>query len=185
MSIFHLDSYSFTDLVKRPIADLKAEYARLRPIAQKRIGRASKDKGISKFEIFQQDFKKTRELSEDEIVLALKEVQKFLADPRTTIKGAEKYRREQISTLREHGYDFVDAANYFDFATFMGNVQTAYRALGLPSDEVAEMFDDLAEKQDVNPDQLASDFNSWVQTQLANDDIDSISLGDFTETYGY
>lgn len=146
------EEYGFraiTKKVKTPegIRETKAEYTRLRDIAQKRIKRMAADPYWSTtqtYKRYREGFAKLRELSDEDLPLAMNAVAKFIASRESTVASLNDIRDRSIKTFHYNGYKFVNKDNYRNFGEFMGAVKQLYQVKHIPdSDQVAELFDEL------------------------------------------
>lgn len=101
--------------------NIKAEYTRLRKIAQNRlreisrsdIGRASKT-----WHYNQNLFRPSSKLRPYERKILLAEVAKMMQAETGTLAGIKRQRKKAIQTFHEHGYTFVDESNFIDVGEF-------------------------------------------------------------------
>lgn len=101
--------------------NIKAEYTRLRKIAQERLRAISKsDIGrASKTWYYNQNrFKPTSELRPYERKILLAEVAKMMQAETGTLTGIKRQRKKAIQTFHEHGYTFIDESNFIDVGEF-------------------------------------------------------------------
>lgn len=101
--------------------NIKAEYTRLRKIAQERLRAISKsDIGrASKTWYYNQNrFKPSSELRPYERKILLAEVAKMMQAETGTLAGIKRQRKKAIQTFHEHGYTFVDESNFIDVGEF-------------------------------------------------------------------
>lgn len=135
--------------VKTPegMREARAEYTRLRDIAQKRVKRMSKDPYWSTtqaYKKYREGFAKLSDLSDDELPLAMNTVAKYIASRESTVASLNDIRDRSIKTFHYNGYKFVNKENYRSFGDFMGTVKQLYQVKHIPdSDQVAELFDEL------------------------------------------
>ena len=114
--------------------NIRAEYSRLRKIAQERlrtmakseIGRSSKTYQINK-----DRFKPVSEMTTGETKIALAEVAKMMQAKTGTLTGIKRAREQAIRTFQEHGYEFVTQETYNEFGEFMKQWKASqYRGYG-------------------------------------------------------
>lgn len=125
--------------------EVRAEYTRLRDIAQKRIKRMGKSE-YSKSETYAQygkGWKKLKDISTENLATALHEIQKFVSSKKSTIKGQREAQRKTIETLSESGID-VNKKNYWAFWAVMHEMRSRKVLYG--SDKAVELADALLER---------------------------------------
>lgn len=106
----------------RDSAELRAEYARLRDIAQKRLSRLAKSEFASGA-IYQNNKNKFPKLSEiktdAELRLKLSELSRFVEAKTSSVSGLRAKRKKQLETLKENGYSWVNKGNYEEFVNWI------------------------------------------------------------------
>lgn len=103
--------------------ELKREYSRLRREAEDRLRKL----GRSEFrdsEAYRRNagqFPTLKELGNDRRALERKliDAQRFIMAKASSASGQREIRRENISTLRSHGYKWVNTRNFKDFTDYM------------------------------------------------------------------
>ena len=156
-------------------AVIKAEYTRLRDIAQKRLKRMAKTE-FRETETFKQNwgyFTKIRDMAgkgmkgdkiSPELSYKMAALARFVAAEGSTVSGMKKQREKSLQTLKQHGYDFVNKSNYANFAKFMQEYRQQKLDSQFDSGEVAELFETM-EKNRVDPAQVADDFEYWLDNR--------------------
>lgn len=151
--------------------NIKAEYTRLRKIAQERlrvisksdIGRASKTWYYN-----QNRFKSSSELKPYERKILLAEVAKMMQAKTGTLAGIKRQRKKAIQTLHEHGYTFVDESNFIDVGEFFRQWKdTEFRGYGstvaldfYERIKDSEAFDRATQRVDKTA-QIFREFQEW------------------------
>lgn len=147
-------------------ATLKAEYTRLRKIANARgeaLARSdfadtkSAQRVIGKFKT------PASQLSKRELVYELQELATVTTSQMTSVRGLQKYRRESIATLSAHGYN-VKVKDFNDFGDFMEALRNFYGKGQFDSPRGADLFR-IAQRKGISPDELSADFNFWMANQ--------------------
>lgn len=145
------------------VATARREYQRLRRVAEKRLARL----GASEFadsEAYLRNVGKFTPLSQvssnRELGALLYQVRNFLDARRSSVAGQRAIIKEQIETLHEHGYTFVNKSNLKAFGEFMEAARAAAGGTLYASDRVAEMYD-AAERKGIPPEQLLENFDFW------------------------
>lgn len=145
------------------VATARREYQRLRRVAEKRLARL----GASEFadsEAYQRNVGTFTPLSQvssnRELGALLYQVRNFLDARRSSVTGQRAIIKEQIETLHEHGYTFVNKSNLKAFGEFMEAARAAAGGTLYASDRVAEIYD-AAERKGIPPEQLMENFDFW------------------------
>lgn len=143
--------------------EARAEYARLRAIAVKRLQRLEaarpESKIVSKFKGQFQPL--TRGASERTVYKALQDVARFASAKSYSISGLKESERKAAETLREHGYD-IDKKDIKEFGEFMGAVKTGGQNKGYDSERLVEFFKKAKDKK-LDPVSLGKHFNFWME----------------------
>lgn len=166
------NDYSVSALNTRTDKELRKEYTRLRDIAQKRVKRMNNSvyRNNEWFQQFRKGFVKLRDIpkTSKRSLYELNALHRFLSNPLSTLKG-QKNAREKMArlTLAEHGYNIASNEEFFNlFTQFMGEVKSVYEVLKLPSDEVAEFFEDAMSKdKKVGKTDLLKAFFDWLKKE--------------------
>ena len=162
VSIFHWkpDQYLYAVAYKKTEKELLKEYSRLRRIANKRIARALKNpelKGLNIIKANKKGFKSLRGYTRSTIAKGIADVYRFLRTPETTLKGYRAKAKQTVESLQDAGFTFVNTKNLKQFGDFMDNMRSLLKGIQVPSDYVAEAFEDFA-KGNVTADQLKDYF---------------------------
>lgn len=143
--------------------EARAEYARLRKIANRRL--EALERYYPKSEIAKRYRKGFQALPREEkssrIYKKLYEVARYLNLKQGSVSGARESRRQAIETLHEHGYTFVNRKNFDEFAEFMRAVKTHASYRSYDSEEVVELFA-KARKSRMNPQKVAKAFDKYM-----------------------
>lgn len=151
--------------------NIKAEYTRLRKIAQERLRAISKsDIGrASKTWYYNQNrFKPSSELRPYERKILLAEVAKMMQAETGTLAGIKRQRKKAIQTFHEHGYTFVDESNFIDVGEFFRQWRDSeFRGYGstvaldfYERIKDSEAFDRATQRVDKTA-QIFRDFQEW------------------------
>lgn len=139
--------------------EARAEYARLRAVAEKRIQRLQsagyKIQGPTSFKPL------PRGAGETEIYKSLADVARFISQKSSTITGRKEQIRSFVETMQERGYDFINERNADEFGEFMREAKKHDEYRGYDSEEVVELFH-LAKEKRVKPEELAKDLDTWI-----------------------
>lgn len=144
-------------------ATLKAEYTRLRKIANARgealarsefAGSKSAQRVIGKFKT------PASKLSKRELVYELQELATVTTSQLTSVRGLQKQRRETIATLKSHGYN-IKPKDLEKFGEFMDAIRDFYGRTRIDSPRAAELFA-IAQRRGISNEELSADFNYWI-----------------------
>lgn len=156
---------------------LRAEYTRLRDIAQKRIKRlgASEWRDTKLYKKHAQGFPKLSELpNAKNLSYELAALARFVAAKTTTVSGLRHQRSESLKTLHRHGYNFVNIQNYKAFGEFMESYRDKTEAKKqVASDQVADLYFQV-ERLGLNPADVERDFNYWLSNAKTMKEIQPI-----------
>lgn len=152
--------------------EARAEYARLRKIANRRLEALARHypkseiarryrKGFKPIERFE---KSTR------IFKKLYEVARYLNTSTGSVSGQRAARKKQLETLYEHGYTFVNKKNLDEFNEFWREIRTHGGEIGSKSEEITEMFGQ-AKANKIDPQIVAKSFEKYLENYLENGDI--------------
>lgn len=145
------------------VATARAEYQRLRRVAEKRLSRLLKSE-FAHDDVVLMNYGRFKPLSEltsnRELGGSLAAVRAFLDARRSSVTGNRAIVRETIETLHEHRYTFVNKSNLKEFGYFMEAARAAAGGTLYASDRVAEIYD-AAERKGIPPEQLMENFDFW------------------------
>lgn len=166
--------------------EARAEYARLRKIANKRIQRlqaseyAGSDAALTgAFPALPAPLKGKDAGKDDKLIYrSLQDVAFFVSKKTSTIQGIREAEKKALKTLHEHGYDFVTKKNIREFGEFWREVKTHSDAKKYDSETIVQMFKDAKQKR-IDPVDLARDFDFWIQN---SEKIDTIKRSTETMT---
>lgn len=145
------------------IKEIRAEYSRLRGIANKRlksIGRYNPESQI--YKRYADKFVKLSTLNDRQIPYKLTELADFLSSRLSSVTAIKRYENETIKSLHEDGYTFINKSNLHDFLKFMDDTRTAARNSRYDSDRVVALFE-MSERLGVNPEILKQDFTYYME----------------------
>lgn len=152
--------------------NIKAEYTRLRKIAQDRLREISKsDIGRASKTWFynQRRFKPSSELRPYERKILLAEVAKMMQAETGTLAGIKRQRKKAIQTFHEHGYTFVDESNFIDVGEFFREFKDSeFRGYGstvaldlYEKIKDSEAFERASQRVDKSAE-IFKDFEKWM-----------------------
>lgn len=147
--------------------EARAEYARLRKIANRRLERlgASEFANSRTYQNWSSGFEALPpDAPERDIRKALYDVGRFVNLKTSSVSGARKAQAEFIETMHERGYDFVNKSNAQEFGEFMRDVKTHKTYKGYDSERVVMLFGKLKEKR-IDTKDAAEYFEYWMKHQ--------------------
>ena len=156
-------SYTPSQIARMPEKQVRKLYSEFRKIANKRAARMRRA-GYDKYEASKAYFEKTKDLSGAEVRAAFADVNIYLRDKRTKIKSLKEYEADQIATLHEHGYDFVNKSNFKEFTDFMewAKARSGSNDRIFKSDRVAELFEQK-ERLKISANALQKNFDHYLE----------------------
>ena len=164
---YNTEWYLPNNTLSRTILDkqIRAEYTRLRDIAQKRIKRLGESEWRSSetYQRYKGGFPKLSQIpNRTNLSYELIKLSLFVSAKTTTVSGLKHQRTEQLKSLKKHGYDFVNKENIDKFGQFMEdfrNKELGRRKEGSPI--VVELFYQT-ERLGLDPKVVARDFDYWL-----------------------
>ena len=156
-------------------AVIKAEYTRLRDIAQKRLKRMAGTM-FKETKTFKENwgyFTRIRDMAgkgmkgdkiSPELSYKMAALARFVAAGGSTVSGMKKQMEKSLSTLHAHEYTFVNESNYIDFGKFMEEYRNQKLDSQYDSGETAELYD-VIEKNRLDPAQVADDFEYYLENK--------------------
>lgn len=145
------------------IKEMRKQYSYARSVAMKRL----KILGESEFSDTQSYlknknlFKPLSEIeSESELIKRLYSVQKFVRSSGSTIRGQYKLREKAVQAAQDKGLDFVNEDNIAEFGQYMDYLRAKYKGAQFDSERAYRLFV-AAKKKDVDPMEIADDFEYW------------------------
>lgn len=145
-------------------SEARAEYNRLRSIANKRLARLreSEFSGYDIVQRFKGGFGAPRTMSEGDLYKSLQDVARFVSSKTSSVTGIRRAISKEVETLRKHGYTFVNKQNINAFRNFWAEIKANHDTSKLDSEQVADLFR-LAEKKKVDPTTISSAFEYWLE----------------------
>lgn len=143
--------------------EARAEYARLRKVANARLKRMEKAGYTSSraYRFYGDGFESLRGADITTVRERLADVAHFIGLKTSSITGQRAAVKKGVSTMQSHGYDAITVKNYDQWGRFM---QAAIDHFGdrnaFDSERIYEMFD-RAEKSPITPEKVAEDFDYW------------------------
>lgn len=170
--------------------EARAEYARLRKIANRRLERlgASEFANSTTYQNWSSGFEALpRDAPEREIRKALYDVGRFVNLKTSSVSGAREARQKFVEKMQELKYTFVNESNAKEFGDFMKAVKTHETYKGYDSERVAKLFGKLKEKR-ISTEDAAEYFEYWMSHQNQLDNVPrsnkTVSSKDFAKLRG-
>lgn len=145
------------------IEEMREQYSYARSVAMKRLKRL----GESEFSDTQSYlrnknlFKPLSEIeSNSELIKRLYSVQKFVRSKGSTIKGQFELREKAIAAAKEKGLGWINEENIVEFGKYMDYLRAKYKGAQFDSERAMRLFV-AAKKKDVDPMDIAKDFEYW------------------------
>lgn len=142
------------------IPDIRAEYTRLRKIEMERL-RAIKKAGYADTETYRYNkgrYDKPSTLSDTEIAERLPDLARAIMAKGGTIGGIRRIEAEQLETLRDEGYDFLNKRNIRYFGKFMEDMKA--------SEDSARWYQAIKnEDAEARIMAIQERFAGWLQTE--------------------
>lgn len=160
------NEYTPAALMDKEAADLRAEYTRLRRVAQKRLQKLADSEWADGefYDEFAVGFKRLSRIgSERELRAALSDVARFISSPRSTLTGNEQIARKYINTMHERGYDFVTRENYHDVVEFFEDWRQGKLDVIYDSGSVAEVYELSKELKVKNAEDVRKNLEFWLE----------------------
>ena len=149
---------------KSDIATMRAEYTRMRDVAQKRIKRLEKQFPEAKaYSTHAKGFKKLKEIDPRDFAKAFSELAKFVGAKGSTVSGQKEIKQKTIKTWQDQGLN-LNAQNYDKTIKILEEMRNQKLVYG--SDKVVELADQMLELDD----QKTNEWLNHLDTLLANTD---------------
>ena len=154
----------------------RAEYTRMRDIAQKRIKRMQKSEWSNTewAKRYSDGWKKLKDIKNAaELDNAIADIHHFLEMKQSRVSGFNEIREKNIKKLHASGYDFVNKKNWRAFAQFMDQAKSAAAAVVYDSKDAALFYEEIAEKKDnkMSAADVEKAFKSWLRKQKSEQKI--------------
>lgn len=140
--------------------EIKAEYRRLRNIANKRIERLGKA-GYEQTQAYLRNvgsYKSASNYSMAELQYKLYQISKFVSAKSSTVSGMRLIEKEAIETLQEKGLGRIK--NLQEFGDFMSWARTRYKNSEFDSERAAEIFNE-AKRRNIDIEEIKKDYELY------------------------
>lgn len=152
--------YDFT------LREARAEYSRLRKIAEKRLQRmaASPYESSDIYRRYADRFKPLpRGASEERVRKQLYEVARFTELKTGSVSGMRASREKQIEAMHDLGYDWLNETNINAFNDYMERVAKFTAAKNYDSEEIVDLFHEAVVKRNIDPELVLEDFTDYME----------------------
>lgn len=149
--------------------ELRAEYSRLRKVAEKRLSNLASSE-FATSETYQRNVNLYPKLanikSNAELRGRLSELSRFINAETSTVAGLKRQRSRAIKALHEQGYTFVNKANFRDFTDLMEELRVTEkgRRYGSPTPEEVETIM-AARSLKIPEDELNKHFEEYMKNR--------------------
>lgn len=146
------------------IKEARAEYSKLRAVANKRLARlgASEFAESRTYQNWKRGFSSVKSISGDNIYKALSEVEYFLGLKTGTVSGARSAQKAFIQSMHERGYGFINKKNAAEFGEFMREVKKHKDYKGRDSEQLVDLYKTAKDKR-IDPQSLARNYETWFK----------------------
>ena len=143
--------------------EMRKQYTYFRDVAMKRLKRLGESE-FADSQAYLKNIKQFKKLSqietERELVTRLYTIQKFLRSKGSTISGQKAIRKKAVEAAQEKGLDFINESNIAAFGQYMDYLRAKYKGAQFDSERALRLFV-ASEKKDVEPMEVAEDFEYW------------------------
>lgn len=153
--------------------EIRAEYTRLRDIAQKRLKRMGETKfretNTYKFNV--KHYLKLKDIKTiNELAGRLADLARFITDPYGTLTKQKAIMQKSLTTLHENDYTFVTEENYIEFGKFMEYYRDTHYDEIYDSGDAADAYG-VTVKHQIDPEKVKEDFEFWLENIQAAKDL--------------
>lgn len=147
--------------------EMRAEYSRLRSIAQKRIANLRRA-GYTDDNFYRYNAERYVPLAdiknEKQLMQKLSDIANFLSSAKSSVRERRRKERDILETLHEHGLTFVTRKNMKEFGEFMEAFRQQRLDSFYSSDQAADLYGLAIEKR-INPEALKNNFDEFIDEQ--------------------
>lgn len=162
---FPVDWYNPITLRRIPDDDLRAEYRRLREIANKRLDRLGKSEFMTEAQAKNRknDFAPAKSLDKNELVYSLSDVAGFVNSKLSTVTGQKAKRDKFLETMEERGYTFIKKQDYKTFGDYMDRIRPYINAQIVGSDDIVELAQTETDERKKDFRQIIPALNQYIK----------------------
>ena len=164
---------------KDDLATLRAEYTRMRDVAQKRIKRLGKQFPESKaYQTHQKGFAKLKELDPRDFPKAFEELAKFVKAKGSTVTGQKQIKEKTIKTWQDQGLN-LNSKNYDKTIKILEEMRKQKIVYG--SDKAVELADSMLDLDDQQTNEWLDHLDTLLQHTDELQEIPNLAGYDFDE----
>ena len=164
---------------KDDLATMRAEYTRMRDVAQKRIKRLGKQFPESKaYQTHQKGFAKLKELDPRDFPKAFAELAKFVKAKGSTVTGQKQIKEKTIKTWQNQGLN-LNSKNYDKTIKIMEEMRKQKIVYG--SDKAVELADSMLDLDDQQTNEWLNHLDTLLQHTDELQEIPDLAGYDFDE----
>ena len=164
---------------KDDLATMRAEYTRMRDVAQKRIKRLGKQFPESKaYQTHQKGFAKLKELDPRDFPKAFEELAKFVKAKGSTVTGQKQIKEKTIKTWQDQGLN-LNSKNYDKTIKILEEMRKQKIVYG--SDKAVELADSMLDLDDQQTNEWLDHLDTLLQHTDELQEIPNLAGYDFDE----
>ena len=164
---------------KDDMATMRAEYTRMRDVAQKRIKRLGKQFPESKaYQSHKQGFAKLKDLDPRDFPKAFAELAKFVKAKGSTVTGQKQIKEKTIKTWQDQGLN-LNSKNYDKTIKILEEMRKQKIVYG--SDKAVELADSMLDLDDQQTNEWLDHLDTLLQYSDELKEIPDVAGYDFDE----
>ena len=164
---------------KDDLATMRAEYTRMRDVAQKRIKRLGKQFPESKaYQSHKEGFAKLRNLDPRDLPKAFAELAKFVKAKGSTVTGQKQIKEKTIKTWQDQGLN-LNSKNYDKTIKILEEMRKQKIVYG--SDKAVELADSMLDLDDQQTNEWLNHLDTLLQNTDKLQEIPDVAGYDFDE----
>ena len=164
---------------KDDMATMRAEYTRMRDVAQKRIKRLGKQFPESKaYQSHKQGFAKLKDLDPRDFPKAFAELAKFVRAKGSTVTGQKQIKEKTIKTWQDQGLN-LNSKNYDKTIKILEEMRKQKIVYG--SDKAVELADSMLDLDDQQTNEWLDHLDTLLQHSDELQEIPDLAGYDFDE----
>ena len=141
------------------IESVREAYRGLRSVANKRLSRLEAQK-LGQMGSYR--FPAAGKLTDNQLREQLADVSRYVRDPRHTVRGEKRFMREEIESLHDQGYDWINQENFYDFVNYMDELREQYGNKAFDSGDAADVFSN-AQRIGIDPKVLKTNYEYFAE----------------------
>ena len=164
---------------KDDLATMRAEYTRMRDVAQKRIKRLGKQFPESKaYQSHKEGFAKLKNLDPRDLPKAFAELAKFVKAKGSTVTGQKQIKAKTIKTWQDQGLN-LNSKNYDKTIKILEEMRKQKIVYG--SDKAVELADSMLDLDDQQTNEWLNHLDTLLQNTDKLQEIPDVAGYDFDE----